>query len=108
FHISLVREDVEAGMQKAIELAANGFDDRRRAMPSVEATDAAGEVDHAIAVHILDRSALGLGHEHGGSMERAANHGSIAAPHQILRARSGDGSSQLDGSHISTSQLALR
>src|SRR5262249_40367856 len=56
--VSLVGKYVEAGMQEAIELPANGFHHAGGAVPCVEASDAAGEIDHAIAIDVFDDGAF--------------------------------------------------
>ena len=64
-HVAFVRQHIEAGVQELVELATNGFDDAGRAMACIEAADASGEVDEAIAIDIFYDRPVGLGDKDG-------------------------------------------
>ena len=84
-------------MQEAVELAAHGLDDRGGTVARVETANAAGEVNQAIAVNVFDDGAFGLVNEDGRGVEGTLGHRVIAAFHQRLRARAGNGSAELNG-----------
>ncbi len=49
-HVALVGRDLDAGMEEAVELFFHGFNNRFLAMADVEAANASGEVEVAVAV----------------------------------------------------------
>ncbi len=71
-------------MQEAIKLAAHRLDHSRRAMSSVEASDAPGKINQPVAVNILDDRALRLGDEYRRGMISPLHNGSIAPLHEGL------------------------
>src|SRR6266851_5155342 len=80
--VAFVGSDGEAEMQVLLELRADGGEYARRAMADVEATDAPGEIEIAIAVDVLDGGAFGARGEDGRGVRRAAGNGGFAAGHQ--------------------------
>ena len=77
-------------MQKAIKLPPKGVDDKRRAVPGIEAADASGKVDKAVSVNIFDDRTFSLRNEDRRRMKRGAHNGRFTPLHQSLRARAGN------------------
>jgi len=77
-------------VKEAVELFANRLDYGSRAMAGVQAANAAGEVDHSVAIDIFNDSALGALDEDGGHVQSALRNRRVAALHQLLRAWTGD------------------
>src|SRR5258707_510978 len=86
-------------MQMLFELRANGGEHARRAVADVEAADAAGEIEIAIAVDILDGGAFGGSGENGRGVRRAAGNGGFAAGHQGAGVGAGYFGANLNGFH---------
>ncbi len=101
-HVAPVGQHVKAGVQETVELLPDRLDHRRRTMPGVEAANAAGEIDHAVAVDVFNDSALGAIDEDGSYVESALGDCGIAALHQLLRAWAGDWGAELYAGHLST------
>jgi hypothetical protein len=80
--VALVRSDGEAEMQVFLELRLNRSDYAGRAVANVEAADAAGEIEIAIAVDVFDGGAVGARGEDGRGVRRTARNGGFAAGHQ--------------------------
>ena len=87
-------------MQKVIELFAYRGQHGLSTMPDVEAADAAGEVDVAVAVYIFEPRVFGFGHIHGSSKREPARHGGVAALGQRFGFRSRDLSFELNRVHV--------
>jgi hypothetical protein len=68
-------------MQEAVELGAQSSDDARSAMANVEAADAAGKIEKAIAIDVLEKGAFGARGENGRGVIDAARDGRGAAAH---------------------------
>ena len=62
----------------------------RRAMARIQATDAAGEIEIPVAVHVLDDGAFSLGNEYGRGVKCGAHDGSVTAAHELARAWAGN------------------
>jgi hypothetical protein len=77
-------------MQKSVELTAHRVDHGWRAVPCIEAANAAGKIDQPVAIHIFDYGSFGFRDEDRGGMEASTHHGRIAPLHQGLGARSGN------------------
>ena len=77
-------------MQKAIELVFDRVDHRLAAMSDVEAADAAGEIEVAVAVDIFEPRVFRLGHIDRRADGEPARNGVRAALSQSLRLRSGN------------------
>ena len=107
-HIALVRQYVEARVQKSVKLLLDRRYHRRRSMARVEAADAARKIDHAVAIHIFNHSALGAVNKNGRDVESALRHSGIAPLHQFSRAWTWNGSAKLDARHFSTTQSEIR
>ena len=90
-------------MQETVELAADGFDDARSAVAGVKASDAAGEVDHAVAIDIFDCRAFSFRNENGCGMKDRLRDCRVTTGHQRLGARAGNLSTKLDSGHVSLS-----
>ena len=105
--VALVGRDLHAGVQEAIELVFHRFDDRFLAMPDVEAADASGEVEVAVAVDVFEPGVFRLGDIDGRAVRKAAGHGFRAALGERLGLRAGNGSAKLNGRHrrFSVAQL---
>jgi len=71
-------------MQVLFKLLADGGEHARRAMADVEAADAAGKIEIAVAVDVLDGSAIGARGEHRRGVRSAAR---IAASRRAISAR---------------------
>src|SRR5208283_3775942 len=82
--VRLIRVDTEAGVQEFIELRAHSSFHSRRAVPNVQTADAAGKIQIAIAVDVLDAGAFGPGNENRRDQLRAARDGGFAARQQRL------------------------
>src|SRR5882724_6648988 len=106
--IGLVRRNAETGVQVTLELSSHTLQHGRGAMTDVRASDAASEIDVAVAVHILDDRSLGARGEDRRRMEDATGHGLLATLHQRLREWAGDGGSDLDACHLRLSVPADR
>ncbi len=78
-NVALVGRDLHAGVQEAVELVFHGVDDRFLAMPDVEAADASGEVEVAVAVNVFEPGVFGFGDVDGRAVRKAAGHGFGAA-----------------------------
>src|SRR5260370_34909858 len=68
-------------------------------MADVEAADAAGEIEIAIAVDVLDGGAVRAGGEAGRGVRRAGRNGGFAARHQGAGLGSGDFGANLNRVH---------
>jgi hypothetical protein len=66
-------------VQKAIKLVAHSGHYRFMTMSNVEAADAAGEIDVAVAVYVFEPCVFGFRYVHGGSMREAARNRAVAA-----------------------------
>ena len=99
-HVALVRRDLDAGMQKSSELRLDRGDHRLSAMADVQAADAAGEIEIAIAVHVFEPCILCAGDEHRGRLRDAARDGRFAAGGERTRIRSRHRRFQLDRAHV--------
>ena len=64
-HIVFVGRHLNAGMQKTFELALDCIHHRLAAMTHVEAADAAGKIQVAVAVNVFEPGVFGLGHVDG-------------------------------------------
>src|SRR5204863_6592522 len=84
-YIALIRHDVKAGVQESPQLLLHGVDDFWSAMSSIQASNAAREIDQAIAVDIFDHRSVSLCDEDGGRVEASLRHGGVAALHQLAR-----------------------
>ena len=73
--VALVRRDLHAGVQEAVELIFHRVDDRFLAMADVEAADAAGEIEVAVAVDVFEPGVFGLGDVDRRAVRKAAGHG---------------------------------
>ncbi len=90
--VTLVGQHVEAGVQEAVELTPDGLDHARGAVAGVEAADATGEIDEAVAVDVFDDGTFSLVDEDRRGMEGCADYGGVTAAHEFVRAGAGDGS----------------
>ena len=77
--VRLIRRDLDAGVKEALGLLVDRIDDAGRAMADVDAADAAGEIDEAIAVDILQRRPFGLGNIDWRGVGQSARNSGIAA-----------------------------
>lgn len=103
-NICLVGRHHEAGVEKPLRLRLDGADDARRTMASVDATNAAREVDEAVSIYILQQSADGAINVDGRQLRNAPWNrlGSAGSHGPGLWARNrGDES---DGRHINTNR----
>ena len=79
-NIAFIGRHLHAGVKEAIELRADSIAALpARAMADVQAADAAGEIDVAIAVHIFERGAFGLGDVDRDGVAKPARDGVVAA-----------------------------
>src|SRR5690349_761604 len=81
-------------------------------MAGVEAADAAGKIEIAIAVHVFDDGSCGTGSEDGRGVRRAARDGGFAAGHQRAGSWARDFGAKLNGFHdccsVSESKVKTR
>ena len=89
-NVSFVRRDLDAGMKKAIELCLDRVDHRLAPMSHVEAADAAGEIEIAVAVDIFEPCVFRLGHINGRANRESARNGVGTARGQRFRLWSGN------------------
>src|SRR4029077_19235665 len=80
--VALVGSDGEAEMQMFFELFADSGEHAGRAVANIEAADAAGEIEIAIAVDVFDGGAVGGRGENWRSARRSARNRGFAAGHQ--------------------------
>ena len=97
--VALVGRDLHAGVQEAVELISHGVDDGFLAMADVEAADAAGEIEVAVAVNVFEPGVFGLGNVDGRAVRKAAGHGFGAALGERLGLRAGNWCAKLNGRH---------
>jgi hypothetical protein len=71
-------------MQEAIKLAAHGVNHSRRAMSGIEAADAAGKINQAVAVNIFYDRSFRLGNKDRRGVISRLHDGSIAPLHKRL------------------------
>src|ERR1019366_683416 len=81
------------------------FDNSFVAMADVEAADAAGEVEVAVAVHVFEPGIFGLGNIDGRAVRKAAGHGFGAPLGEGLRFRARNGCAELNSRHLKFSVL---
>ena len=98
--VAFVRRDGEAEMQMLLELLFDCGGDARRLMADVEAADAAGEIDVAIAVNVGERGAFSGRGENRDRVVWRARDGGFAAFHQRDRARAWDFRLDLNCGHF--------
>ena len=97
--VAFVGSDGEAEVQKLLELLADRGDDARRTVAGVEAPDAAGKIEIAIAVHVFEDRAFSARSEDGRGIGGAARDGGFAAGHESAGFRAGDFGAKLNGFH---------
>src|SRR6266481_4767635 len=97
--VAFIGSDSEAKMQVLLELFADGGEDAGRAVADVEAADATGEIEIAIAVDVLDGGAFGARGENWRGVRRAAWNGGFAAGHQGAGLGAGYFGANLNGIH---------
>ena len=85
--VAFVGGDGETQVQMLFELLADRGDDARRAMADIEAADASGEIDIAIAVDVFDHRAVRARCENGRGVGGSARDGRFAARHKRTRPR---------------------
>src|SRR5437016_2972361 len=74
-------------------------------MAGVEAADASGEIEIAIAVHVFEDRAFSARRENGRSVGRAARDGGFAADHEGARLGAGNFGADLNRFHGSVLRL---
>jgi hypothetical protein len=84
-------------VQEAVELILHRVDDGFLSVPNVQASDATGEVEIAIAVDILEPRVFGFGYIDWRAVRKAAGHSLGAALGESLGLRTGDGCAELNG-----------
>src|ERR1700722_3985345 len=77
--VALIRRDLHASVQEAVELVFHRIDDSLLAMANVEATDATGKIEVAVAVNVFEPGVFGLGNIDWRTVRKAAGHGFGAA-----------------------------
>ena len=101
-NVALVRRDLHASVQEAVELVLHGFNNSFLAMADVQTADASGKVEVAVAVHVLEPGVFGLGNVDGRAVRKAAGHGFGAALGKGLGFRPWDGGAKLNCGHLSS------
>ena len=89
-------------MQKAIKLGLYRVDDRFAAMADIEAANAAGEVQVAVAVDVFDPRVFGLGHVDRCADRKPARYGVRATLGESLRLWAWNRSFQLNSCHVNS------
>src|SRR5213082_1663327 len=97
--IAFVGSDGEAQVQVFFQLLADPGGHARRAVADIEAADAAGKIEIAIAIDVFDDSGFGARGENGIGVGRAARDRGFAAGHQSAGLGAGDFGAKLDGFH---------
>jgi hypothetical protein len=82
-----------------LELLGDGGGHARRTVTDIQATDAAGKVDVAIAIHVFNDGSFSARGEYGRGAVRAAGDGGFAAGHQGPRLWSRNFRAELNGFH---------
>ena len=100
--------DAETGVQKAIKLGENSGNDAGGAIADVQAADATGKIEKAIAIHVFEERALSPRDKYRRGVIDAPRNGGGATAHQLLGTRTGNGGAQFDYGHVSTIQSAVR
>ncbi len=100
--VALIRQHVEAGVEKAIKLTANCVDDGGSAVPGIEAANASRKIDQTVAVYVFDDRAFRLRNKDRRGMECALHDRGIAPLHQRLRTWSGNRGAELNCRHDSS------
>jgi len=72
-------------------------------MAHVAASDAASEIDEAVAVHVFKKCAFRTRDENGRRVEDTASYGLVAPLHELLRFRAGHGGFYLNSPHCALS-----
>ena len=88
--VALIRRHAEAHVQKLFHLLAQRRQNPRRAVPHVQAADPAGEIQKAVAIHVLEHRTFRARHEDRRGVKRPARHRRGAPLHQGARARPGN------------------
>ena len=101
--VTLVRRDLHAGVEEFVDLVFYSFDDRFLAMADVEASDAAGEIEVAIAIDVFEPRVFGLGDVDRCAVRKSAGHGLGAAGRERAGFGAGDCGVDTDGAHINFS-----
>jgi hypothetical protein len=83
-------------MEEFIELLADGADDGLLAMADVEAANAPGKINVAVAIDIFEPGVSGFGDVDGRGVRQAAGHGLRAALTECAGVGAGDGSAEFD------------
>ena len=73
--VTFVGRDLHAGVQEVVELSVHGGDYRLLAMADIEAADAAGEIDVAVAVDVFEPGVFGFRYIHRRAVRKTAGHG---------------------------------
>jgi hypothetical protein len=89
-------------MQESIELVFDRCDDFVAAMTDVEASDATGKIEIAVAVDIFQPSIFRLGNVNRRTVRKAARDGSGAALGKGLRLWAGNWCAELNSRHCSS------
>src|SRR5205807_6439552 len=95
--VAFVGSDGKAQMQVLFELLAEGGNDAGRTVAGVEAADAAGKVDVAIAIHVFDDGSFSARGENGRGVGRAARDGGFGAGQGGAGVGAGNFRAGLDG-----------
>ena len=104
-----IGDHAKTGVKKSVRLIADGRNHLRGAVAYVDAADAAGEIQQAIAVDVLDDCAFGMRGKNGRGGRNSSGNGSHAPPREIPGARAGDRGTQFDCGHlVSTSRSVAR
>src|SRR5271165_134979 len=102
-HIALIWRDLHTGVQKAVELIFHGVDDFIPPVTHVDAANASGKVEIAVAIDVFEPGVFSLGYVDRRPVGKAAGHGFRAALRQRLRLRAGNRSAELNGRHRKSS-----
>ena len=90
------------------ELCLNRGDHARRTVADIQAADAAGKIEIAVAVYVFDGDTVGACSKNRRGIGGTARNGSLAARHQRSRLRPGNFCFNLNCRHFSTTQSASR
>ena len=98
-NVALIRRHLHAGVEESVELIFHRADDRFLAMADVQAADAAGEVEVAVAIDVFKPGIFGFGNIDGRAVRKPAGHSFRAALGQGLRLRARNLRAELNSRH---------
>ena len=99
-NVAFIGRHTEAKVQKFLELFPNRCNYARRAMSRVQRTDATGEIDKAVSVHVFQNGALGPSRKNRRSVISSASDRGFAPRHQSTGLRTRNFRTDLNRFHL--------